>query len=140
MFKAFLEGVETADIRDGLSIELESSCTLGLLRFGKLRMWLDLRDHWRDFMATSGLVKHLIENPFEVYKQEAEHPTPEEVETAEAYCPIPYDGSQLEAVLAAGKGRSFVLQQHLLWCGSSSPPRTHPSSPSPPSSCPPLPA
>ena len=110
VFKAFLQGVQKANIRDGLSIKLESSCTLGLLPFGKLRMWLDLRDHWQRFMRTSSLVKHLIENPTDIYEQQAQHPTPEEVENADAYCPILYDGSQLEAVVAAGRGRSFVLQ------------------------------
>lgn len=105
-FQAFREAV----VKNGLSIQLEPSCALALLHFGKFRMWRDLRDHWKEFMEASGFVKHIIENPGQSYEQEAQHPTPQEVEEAEAYCPVPYDGAQLEAIVAAAKGCSFVLE------------------------------
>jgi hypothetical protein len=105
-YQLFREAV----VREGLGIELEPSCALALLDFGKFRMWRDLRDHWQDFMETSPFVAHMIENPGEAFEQEQAHPTGEEIEAAEAFCPVPYDGSQLEAIVAAGRGCSFVLE------------------------------
>ncbi len=105
VFKAMRSAVLSA----GLKIDVEEDAALALLHFGKFRMWRDLRDHWPKFLEQP-LVRHLVENPGQEFVDPVELGVEGDLDVAEAYCPVAHDGSQLEAILAASRGNSFVLE------------------------------
>ncbi|MFO0269456.1 MAG: DUF4011 domain-containing protein [Gemmatimonadota bacterium] len=106
---ALFEAMRTAIAKDLPGATLEEDATLCLLHFGKFRMWKDLQEHWPTFLEQP-VVRHLVERPGQQYPDPVPLPTAAELESDAAYCPIPIDGSQLEAVVAAARGCSFVLE------------------------------
>jgi hypothetical protein len=104
-----LQAMRTALAQQGLPFSVEEDASLSLLHFGTFRMWRDLQEHWQAFVQRP-VVRHLVERPGQAFEDEVALPTREDLETSRVHCPIPVDGSQLEAVLAAARGCSFVLE------------------------------
>ena len=95
----------------GLPFSVDESAHLAVLSFGKYQLWHDL-EHRSHALMDNPVVRHLVETPNLPYddpKGRAEESTVD-LESEVAYCPLPCDSSQLNAVIEAGKGRSFVLQ------------------------------
>jgi hypothetical protein len=107
--RAVFEAMRTAFAKDLPEATIEEDATLCMLHFGKFRMWKDLQEHWPEFMRQP-VVQHLVERPGQQYNDPVPLPKAAELESGSAYCPIPIDGSQLEAVVAAARGSSFVLE------------------------------
>ncbi|WP_308492294.1 DUF4011 domain-containing protein [Microbacterium terrisoli] len=82
---------------------------LSILQFGKFRLWKDLDENWAAF-AHNPLVNHLIETPTEEFIDPAPAPDGVDLDALNAQCPMPTDGSQLQAVADAVAGRTFVLE------------------------------
>lgn len=107
--RTVFEAIRTAITKVVPGATLEEDATLCLLHFGKFRMWKDLEEHWQEFLKQP-VVRHLVERPGQQYPDPVPMPRAEDLETSAAYCPIPTDGSQFEAVVAAARGCSFVLE------------------------------
>jgi hypothetical protein len=107
--RTVFEAMQTAIARDLPGATLEQDAALCLLHFGKFRMWKDLEEFWPEFLKQP-VVRHFVERPGQQYPDLVAMPSAEELESSTAYCPIPIDGSQLEAVVAAVRGCSFVLE------------------------------
>jgi len=90
-------------IRDAV---VQERTVLAILNYSSFRLWKDLRDHWESFSQTSPVVKHLIEQP----QQQFRDPAINESLLADPLCPVEADDSQRHAVRWAVSGRSFVLQ------------------------------
>ena len=58
----------------------------------------------------SPLVQHLIETPHNDYPDPAEQAEVADLDELAGVCPVPADGSQLEAVAWASAGRTFVIE------------------------------
>lgn len=92
--------------------EVSEDVVLSMFSFAKYLMWKDLVDRTED-LKKSPVVAHLLDTPREPYRShiafpearrlDAEYP-PEQV-----FSPLPADSSQLSAILAAAKGKDFVL-------------------------------
>ena len=92
--------------------EVVDTAAIAHFSFTKYLMWRDLADQ-ADALMQNAVVRHLIApldggfaDPYEGAAAEGE-PGPAEVE--EALCPLDADGSQLEAVVSAVRGQTFVL-------------------------------
>jgi len=104
-----LQEMRQALARENIQGGVEEDAALCLLHFGKFRMWKDLDDHWPQFMQQP-VVRHFVEKAGQNFESGFRLPTREELEAEPTFCPIPIDGSQLEAVVAAARGCSFVLE------------------------------
>lgn len=96
-------------IQNRLDFGVEARSHLAILQFATLDMWRDLSENWEQ-LASSRIVNHLIRSGGELFADPVgERPlTPtDEVDT---FLPVPADSSQLEAVVAATRGRTFVLE------------------------------
>jgi very-short-patch-repair endonuclease len=101
-----------ASIKDIRGWEVSEEVVLSLFSFAKHLMWKDLVERTDD-LRKSPVVAHLIDTPREPYPSTVPFPdarrldqdyTPQQV-----FSPLPADSSQLSAVLAAAKGKDFVL-------------------------------
>jgi very-short-patch-repair endonuclease len=99
-------------IKDIRGWEVSEDVVLSMFSFAKYLMWKDLADRTDD-LRKSPVVAHLIDTPREPYPSTTPFPdarrldydyTPQQV-----FCPLPADSSQLSAVMAAAKGKDFVL-------------------------------
>ncbi len=104
-----LIGIRRAIAAQGLRMRVDEDATLALFQFGKFRMWKDLDNHWEHFLQNP-VVRHLVEKAGETFQDPISPPPLSELDQQEVFCPIPADGAQLEAVVAAGAGASFVLE------------------------------
>lgn len=100
-------------IRDVAGFEIVEETALSTFSFAKFLMWKDLVDR-TDQLRESGLVRHLVDSPTEVFAGATEPmPRPRDLDErhapADLLTPLPADSSQLAAVLAAAEGRDFVL-------------------------------
>ena len=86
-------------------VRVEATTHLAVLNFSTFRLWKDMREHWKEFMANR-VVRHLVESPGQNLN-EAEVAGLGELEIL---CPHPSDEFQNEAVRWAVEGRSFVLE------------------------------
>lgn len=86
--------------------------TLCILTFAKFLMWVDLEKN-EDMLRKNDIVRHLVDTPFEPFRQ---GPFPPEAELGRThspsslFCPVDADASQLAAIAASAADRSFVLQ------------------------------
>nr|WP_306428216.1 DUF3320 domain-containing protein [Brevibacterium sp. 68QC2CO] len=96
-------------IGEGLGFSVEGIAQLALVKFASLDMWRDVGDHWQE-LAGNDVVKHLIYDSGELMQTSAQQVHVEPQDEAEAFLPLPADGSQLESVKAASAGESFVLE------------------------------
>jgi hypothetical protein len=104
-----LDGLRAAIAAQQLDMRVDEEAVLGLFQFGKFRMWKDLDEHWETFLRNP-VVSHLVHSAGEPFKRVVPLPATEALDSTGVYCPIPCDGTQLEAVVAAAAGSSFVLE------------------------------
>lgn len=100
-------------VRDAPGFEVVEETALSTFSFAKYLMWKDLVDR-TDSLKNNRLVKHLLENPTEPFRDgTGDFPTPEtidqRIDTAKLYTPLPADSSQLAAIVAAEAGKDFVI-------------------------------
>lgn len=91
------------------SYEVKPEVRLSILQFGKFRLWKDLDEHWQTF-TDNALVKHLVDTPTEEFVDPVGSTPSIDLDALNALCPLPTDGSQLEAIADALHGRTFVLE------------------------------
>lgn len=103
--------VSTA-IRDIKGWEVVDDVVLSTFSFAKYLMWKDLTERIEQ-LKTNSVVRHLIETPRDAYPSSIAFPNPKrldaELPPQETFCPLPADSSQLAAVVAACRGKDFVL-------------------------------
>ena len=102
-------------IRDIKGWEVVEDVVLSLFSFAKHLMWQDLVDR-RDNLRENRVVRHLLDTPRDAYAGNSEYGTfPEknkldsDFSPRHVFCPLPYDSSQLSAVMAVSQGRDMVL-------------------------------
>ncbi|MCL2091914.1 MAG: DUF4011 domain-containing protein [Micrococcales bacterium] len=91
----------------GLPYRIDETATLGLLRFSTFQIWQDLDTHWASLLRND-VVRHLVERPGETFVQAIE--TPPRLPERSLRLPIAADGSQMDAIVRAASGQSFVLE------------------------------
>lgn len=92
--------------------EVEDMCTLGSFSFTKHLMWKDLVDR-RGTLMRNAIVKQIATDERSSFPQQGDFPNPanldNDVDAEKVYTPMSSDSSQLSAIIAAGRGKSFVL-------------------------------
>jgi len=92
--------------------EVTEDVVLSTFSFAKYLMWKDLTER-TDQLRESPVVRHLLDTPRDRYPSATAFPDPKRLDieyTPEmTFCPLPVDSSQLSAVIAAAKGKDFVL-------------------------------
>jgi hypothetical protein len=106
---AAIQAIRLALIKAGLPFAIEESAHLALLQFSTLQMWQDLTENWSAFVGNP-VVRHLVETPTDTFTDPVLESEPAEDAEATSWCPVPFDGSQLQAVSWAEAGRSFVIE------------------------------
>jgi hypothetical protein len=110
-----LPAIRDALVAHRLDMRVDEVATLAICQFSTFGMWRDLEHHW-DIISRNPVVEHLVLKAGATFKEPSVDPEDEtdleemDVEEAEIALPIPADGSQLRAVVAAAAGRSFVLE------------------------------
>lgn len=81
-------------------------------KFSTYGMWRDLDTHWEIFLKESPVFEHLTLKPGQTFSDPfgSEPIQKTVIDEAKMALPIAADGSQLQAIAAAEKGRSFVLE------------------------------
>lgn len=91
---------------------VEDAC-IGQFKFGKFLMWVDLEAN-KDTLLRHDLVRHLARGVRDAFPDRTQVPSErsfdDEVPPTELPTVVDADSTQLKAVLAALRGRSFVLQ------------------------------
>ena len=99
-------------VKDIKGWEVAEDVVLAMFSFAKYLMWKDLTER-TDQLRENPVVKHLIDTPRESYPQAISFPNPKhldhEFSPEKTFCPLPADSSQLSAVMAAVRGKDFVL-------------------------------
>ena len=99
-------------VKDIKGWEVSEDVVLAMFSFAKHLMWKDLTDRTEQ-LRENPVVRHLIDTPREVYASDIAFPNPrrldQEFGPEQTFCPMEADSSQLSAVLAAAKGKDFVL-------------------------------
>ena len=92
--------------------EVSEDVILSTFSFAKHLMWKDLVDR-TDQLKQNPVVRHLIDTPRDPYLSSIGFPEPRTLDDnhgpQETFCPLPADSSQLSAIMAAAKGKDFVL-------------------------------
>jgi len=101
-----------SSIRDIPGWEVVEDVYLATFSFAKHLMWKDLVERTEQ-LKQNAVVRHLIETPREPFASEVSFLNPrtldDEVTPQSSFCPLPADSSQLAAVMAAARGKDFVL-------------------------------
>lgn len=99
-------------IKDIKGWEVAEEVVLAMFSFAKYLMWKDLAER-TDQLRENAVVRHLIDTPRESYPSVVPFPNPKwldnEFAPEQIFCPLPADSSQLSAVMAAAKGKDYVL-------------------------------
>lgn len=99
-------------IRDIAGWEVVDDAYIAMFSFAKHLMWKDLVERTEQ-LKQNAVVRHLIETPREPFASEINflnlRTLDDEVTPQDTFCPLPADSSQLAAVMAAAKGKDFVL-------------------------------
>ncbi|WP_199229439.1 DUF4011 domain-containing protein [Azospirillum sp. TSO22-1] len=99
-------------VKDIKGWEVVEDVVLATFSFAKYLMWKDLVDR-TDQLKRNPVVRHLIETPRDPYVSGVAFPSPRTLDSThgpeQTFCPLPADSSQLSAVMAAAKGKDFVL-------------------------------
>jgi very-short-patch-repair endonuclease len=99
-------------IRELRGWEVVERAVLGTFSFTKYLMWKDLEER-SEVLKRNSVVKHLIETPTQSFDDGIVFPEPKELDRdyspEQIFAPLSADSSQLSAVLAAAKGKNFVL-------------------------------
>ncbi len=90
--------------------DVEEQLVLGNFSFSKLILWKDIVVHQEDLLK-SDMVKSLVDGKLVLSENHESHSANEfdSIASQSVVLPIPTDVSQMEAVLAAQKGQSFIL-------------------------------
>ncbi len=109
--EAILQAVRQA-VRSCPGWEVVDHCTLGIFSFAKYLMWLDLTER-QEALLQNPIVKQLAADEPGTFEAQVGFPAPESLdkdpEAQRALTPLSADSSQLAAVLAAERGKNFVL-------------------------------
>lgn len=101
-----------AAIKDIRGWEVSEDVVLSMFSFAKYLMWKDLAERAED-LRKSPVVAHLIDTPREPYQSSVPFPDAHRLDVdytpQQVFSPLPADSSQLSAVMAAAKGKDFVL-------------------------------
>jgi len=99
-------------IKDIPGWELSEDVTLAMFSFAKFLMWKDLSEN-AHHLRQSPVVQHLLDTPRDSFASGTPFPDAKFLDRdygpADVFCPLPSDSSQLAAVMAAAKGKDFVL-------------------------------
>lgn len=99
-------------IKDIPGWELSEDVTLAMFSFAKYLMWKDLSENAHHLRQNS-VVQHLLDTPRDSFASGTPFPDAKFLDRdygpADVFCPLPSDSSQLAAVMAASKGKDFVL-------------------------------
>ena len=99
-------------IKDIRGWEVNEDVVLSMFSFAKYLMWKDLSDRTDD-LRKSPVVAHLIDTPREPYPSTIPFPDVRRLDfdypPQQVFTPLPADSSQLSAVMAAARGKDFVL-------------------------------
>lgn len=99
-------------IKDISGWELSEEITLAMFSFAKYLMWKDLAEN-ASHLRQSPVVQHLLDTPRDAFASDTPFPDARFLDRdygpADVFCPLPSDSSQLAAVMAASKGKDFVL-------------------------------
>ncbi|MDN4483202.1 DUF4011 domain-containing protein [Demequina lignilytica] len=104
-----LQQIRLALLDAKLDFRVDEVAKVAIIQFSTLQMWQDLSANWAAF-AENRVVRHLIETPTDSFGDADDEPAFDASLEADAFLPIPADGSQLEAIQWAAEGRSFVLE------------------------------
>ncbi|MET8044898.1 DUF4011 domain-containing protein [Micromonospora sp. NPDC005215] len=105
-----LAAINTGLLDNRLNYRIDETASLRLLQFSTFQMWRDLTDHWLRFMENP-VVRHLVESSGATFDDPARPDDAEViVDEADLHLPIPADGSQMQAIVRAERGHSFVLE------------------------------
>ncbi|GAA4562711.1 DUF3320 domain-containing protein [Micromonospora coerulea] len=106
-----LAAINTGLVDNRLNYRIDETASLRLLQFSTFQMWRDLTDHWPRFMENP-VVRHLVESSGATFDDPArpDHDADVAVDEADLHLPIPADGSQMQAIVRAERGHSFVLE------------------------------
>ena len=99
-------------IRELPGWEVTEECSLGIFSFTKYLMWKDMTDR-REALMRNPVVSHIASAERAAFPEQTDFPVPStldsEVDPRKVFTPLSADSSQLSAVLAAARGKSFVL-------------------------------
>ena len=99
-------------VKDIKGWEVSEEVVLSTFSFAKYLMWVDLVER-TDQLRQSPVVKHLLDTPRDPFTTSTAFPSPQRLDKdfgpAQTFCPLPSDSSQLSAVMAAARGKDFVL-------------------------------
>jgi len=99
-------------VKDIKGWEVSEEVVLGTFSFAKYLMWVDLVQR-TDQLRQSPVVRHLIDTPRDPFPSASAFPSPRKLDKdygpEQTFCPLPSDSSQLSAVMAAARGKDFVL-------------------------------
>lgn len=99
-------------VKDIKGWEVSEEVVLGTFSFAKYLMWVDLVQR-TDQLRQNPVVRHLIDTPRDPFPSSSAFPSPrmldKDYRPEETFCPLPSDSSQLSAVMAAARGKDFVL-------------------------------
>ena len=99
-------------IKDINGWEVSEDVVLSMFSFAKYLMWKDLSDRTAD-LRQSPVVAHLLDTPREPYPSSTPFPETSRLDAdytpQQVFSPLPADSSQLSAVMAAARGKDFVL-------------------------------
>ncbi|MCU1658545.1 MAG: helicase, partial [Pseudonocardiales bacterium] len=104
-----LAAINARLVDNRLNYRIDESASLRLLQFSTFQMWRDLTDHWPTFLENP-VVRHLVESASATFDDPAGADHNPHVDEAELHLPIPADGSQMQAIVMAERGQSFVLE------------------------------
>lgn len=99
-------------VKDIRGWEVTEELVLSTVSFTKYLMWKDLIDR-TEALKRNDVVRHLIDTPKHAYEKGEPFISPREidhvVEPAQTFMPLSADSSQTAAVVAAARGKDFVL-------------------------------
>ena len=99
-------------IREGLikkpNWNVLEECMIGIFSFSKFVMWNDIHSHG-DEMRQSPIIDALVENEILPLKEEQHIDLDENVKPSDMCTPLPFDSSQLSAIVSSTQGKSFIL-------------------------------
>ena len=92
--------------------EVVETCSLGSFSFTKYLMWKDLVSR-RDDLMKNAVIRQIADENRTPFPEQKDFPAPagldNDVDAQNIYTPMSSDSSQLSAIIAAGRGKNFVL-------------------------------
>lgn len=88
---------------------VEETVHMAILQFAKFRLWKDLDENWEELTANP-LVTHLVHTPNDAFMDAVPAPADVDLDALNTQVPVAADSSQLDAVVEAVAGRTFVLE------------------------------